>query len=120
MHELHAAIVAIGQKAAVSIWKAAGNHYQKIRKEQQAELVFLRKKNTKAEATINALRAELEQLQMEKQKLEQMLIFHLPVSSAIKPDKNTWQIPSYQIKLHMLENNAVERYILKSSPKVNP
>jgi hypothetical protein len=109
MQALHTAIVAIGQKAATSIWKAADNHYQKLRKEQQAELKFLHKKTAKAETTINTLRdelylvkSELERVKVEKQKLERMLIFHPPVvsKSASQNYEDIWQTTSYQINLH--------------------
>ncbi len=63
-------------KATILIWKAANEHYNKIKTDQEEELKSLRIKMAKAEITISVLRIELEEVDKEKERLKRMVIFY--------------------------------------------
>ena len=74
--DLHNEIATISQKATVLIWKAANDHYNKIKTDEQEELKSLRIKMAKAEVTISLLRIELEEVDKEKERLKRLVIFY--------------------------------------------
>lgn len=82
--DLRNQIAAINQKANILIWKATNDHCNKVKKNQQEELIGLRIKVTKAEAMISVLHSELEEVRREKERLENMLILFKAISKQSK------------------------------------
>ena len=74
INDLRTEIIAIGQKATLLIWKTANDHCNKVKTDQQNELIALRIKADKAEATVRLLRMELEEVHRQKAVLERMLL----------------------------------------------
>jgi FtsZ-binding cell division protein ZapB len=64
----------IGQKVTALMWKAVDDYCTKIKTDLQGELIALQTKVVKADATINLLRMELEEVHRQKALLERMLI----------------------------------------------
>jgi hypothetical protein len=74
--ELRHELASINRKAMDMIWKVTSDHYNKINKEQQNELLALRIYATQADATITKLRKELEEVKKEKLTLEGLLMMY--------------------------------------------
>lgn len=74
INDLRTEITAIGQKATLLMWKAANDYCNKVKADQQNELIALRIKADKAEATVRLLRMELEEAHRQKAVLERMLL----------------------------------------------
>jgi len=72
--DLRNEVAVIGQKITALMWKAADDYCNKIKADLQDELIALRAKVVKADATINLLRVELEEVHRQKALLERMLI----------------------------------------------
>ncbi len=77
-------IVVINQKSTALIWKAANDHCNRIKAERQDEMITLQIKAAKADATISALRTDMERIQNEKAILEMRLMFYELIGKQLK------------------------------------
>lgn len=74
--ELSHELANINRKAMNLICRVTNDHYNKIKKEQQDELLALRIYATQADITITTLRKELEEVKKEKVTLEGLLMMY--------------------------------------------
>ncbi len=80
----HNEIMAINQKAAFLILKATDDYCDKIKVELQDEMTTLQKKAAEADATISALRADIETIKNEKAILEIRIMFYELIGNRLK------------------------------------
>jgi hypothetical protein len=96
INDLRTEIVAISQKATLLMWKAANDHCNKVKKGQQNELIALRIKADKAEATVRLLRMELEEVHRQKAVLERMLLVCQAMGNQVTSKLTTKNTKNYK------------------------
>lgn len=74
--ELRNEIATIHQKTTALIWETMSEYYHNMKREQEDELIALRKEVAKADELISSLHAKLTEMEQEKTILERLLISH--------------------------------------------
>jgi hypothetical protein len=72
--ELRNEIATIHQKTTALIWDTMSEYYQNMKREQEEELIALRKEVARADELISTLHRKLEETEQEKTILERLLI----------------------------------------------